>query len=251
MYNQAGDHKLPTPSLPNLSGFQTAADLLQAQQDKALNLQMAQKQVEKLVKKADANDNETSEDHEDIVITRSSGSSPPSPQKKEIDTPSSPRRVRTREEMEDTINGEEEILDGEEDIDETNSLSPPPAKRPHPNDIQENGSSPKKAKRMDLPGANIKISSRSTVSLEHNSTHTCIYIYMNKLNFADDGNSGDTSLVVSLEINGVNYQGVLFAQAQKFPWKGASQTAHPKKTAGVLNVNFIVRAVVVWLTYPL
>ena len=157
MYNAGGEHKLP-PNLPNLPGMPTAAEFLQAQ-DKALNLHMVQKQAEKLVKKADANDNETSEDKDDVVITRNSGSPPP--ERREIDPASSPPRVRPREEVEDAINGEEEILDGEEDIDESHSLSPPPAKRSHPDDIHENGSSPKKAKRMDLPGANIKISSRS------------------------------------------------------------------------------------------
>ena len=35
------------------------------------------------------------------------------------------------------------------------------------------------------------------------------------LYFSDDGRNGDSSLVVSLEINGTNYQGVLFAQSAK------------------------------------
>ena len=36
-----------------------------------------------------------------------------------------------------------------------------------------------------------------------------------KIFILDDGRSGDSSLVVSLEINGTNYQGVLFAQSAK------------------------------------
>lgn len=84
-----------------------------------------------------------------------------------------------------------------------NSLSPPPqhpptaghvgAKKRHRSteSIDEiEVPSPKKPSQnpLGLPGANIRINSRG------------------------DGRNGDSSLVVSLEINGTTYQGVLFAQ---------------------------------------
>ena len=42
--------------------------------------------------------------------------------------------------------------------------------------------------------------------------HIFLILYFD---FTDDGRNGDSSLVVSLEINGINYQGVLFAQSAK------------------------------------
>ena len=180
MYNQA-DLKMPVPvSLPNLPGLQSAAaDLLQAHQDKALNLQIAERQkavMEAAAKGAkrqnDANDNETTEGKDEVVITRRQASSP-SPRDTE-----SPRRIRTREEMEDILQGEEEILDGEDDEDGASSLSPPPSKRPHREGddevIRENGSPVKKVPKRtmeslnSLPGANIKIASRG------NNSELCI-----------------------------------------------------------------------------
>merc|ERR1712223_444494 len=76
-------------------------------------------------------------------------------------------------------------------LENENSLSPIPSKKRHrsnDSDDEVEVSSPKKQQTLGLPGVNIKMANRG------------------------DGRNGDSSLVVSLEINGTTYQGVLFAQ---------------------------------------
>jgi len=182
------------PNLPPLPGL--PADIFQQaqkQQDNALNLHLQRQR---------AMDEATRQAKDHILNTRLVG-----------------------EESED------EALEGEEDTKKSeyagsthndNSISPPPpmqaitaappqaatgltapsigGKKRHRSqdseDVEEvNVSSPKKHnsshRPLGLPGANIKIENRG------------------------DGRNGDSSLVVSLEINGTTFQGVLFAQPGK------------------------------------
>jgi len=182
------------PNLPPLPGL--PADIFQQaqkQQDNALNLHLQRQR---------AMDEATRQAKDHILNTRLVG-----------------------EESED------EALEGEEDTKKSeyagsthndNSVSPPPpmqaitgappatgltapssghGKKRHRSqdseDVEEvNVSSPKKShnsshRPLGLPGANIKIENRG------------------------DGRNGDSSLVVSLEINGTTFQGVLFAQPGK------------------------------------
>merc|ERR1712018_770340 len=80
----------------------------------------------------------------------------------------------------DAISGRSKDSDKSRDIEEDDDMSPPPMKRERVDSFDHRNGSPV------LPGANIRIANR--------------------------GDSGDSSLVVSLEINSVMYQGVLFAQ---------------------------------------
>ncbi|KAB7496707.1 hypothetical protein Anas_05748, partial [Armadillidium nasatum] len=70
---------------------------------------------------------------------------------------------------------------------------PPSAKRPHDEPLNQRLPTPNggSSTSLSVPGANIKITSRG------------------------DGRGQDQSLVVSMEINGILYQGVLFAQTPR------------------------------------
>lgn len=197
MYNQAGGGGSPPVSLPNLPGL--PADLLQhaaaahhqqQQQDKALNMQMERQQraieaaaQEAAVNAAVAAGNRLNHDNDN-----------------DKDEPSR-ERVPSRSEQQDDEDAKEgldeeinvERNNGDSSVHDTSSLSPPPLSsrkrhRSHDSDDLVEDVTPKKQHPLGLPGANIKIASRG------------------------DGRNGDSSLVVSLEINGTTYQGVLFAQ---------------------------------------
>ena len=222
MYNQAGSDlpKLPgvattIPSnFPSIPGLQhAAADLLKAQQDKAFDLQMAERQkmaleavaIETAAREAadrkeaaelkeqqrrlnnDSNDNHPSSGDDEIIIGREgreSGHGHNGVNGQRESRGSIPPHVRENDE----IIGQDDILEGEEDTyDETSSMSPPAAKRLrhsshddlsrirdrecNDKDRSSDESSPRKRpppgyntttlNASGLPGANIKISSRS------------------------------------------------------------------------------------------
>ena len=115
--------------------------------------------------------------------------------------------------------------------DDEASCSPPPMKR------ERRVSRPSEERRRTYArspvgnsgvGANIRISSRGK-STRRRSTKPCP---LSLLFLPFPGDSGDSSLVVSLEINSVMYQGVLFAQPKSdkaasghFPTSTSSATA--------------------------
>lgn len=191
MYGAAPPATGGLPNLPPLPGL--PADILQQaqqQQDKALNLHL-QRQMEAANEAAKEVRLRGEEDDDDD---------------------------NTKEAVEEDEEEEEVLIEKSDGASVQNSLSPPPTqpttvgsggvhhnttgllhsglsskKRHRSNDSieAEEVSSPKKPTHnnpLGLPGANIKIASRG------------------------DGRNGDSSLVVSLEINGTTYQGVLFAQ---------------------------------------
>ena len=222
MYNQAGSDLPKIPGMPtglpsnfpSIPGLQNAAvDLLKAQQDKAFDLQMAERQkmaleavaIETAAREAadrkeaaelkeahrrlnnDSNDNHTSSADDDVVIgreRRESGHGHNGVNGQRESRASVPPNGRDN----DDIIGQDDILEGEEDnYDETSSLSPPAAKRLrhssqddlsrvrdreyNDNERESEESSPRKRpspgynttslNASGLPGANIKISSRS------------------------------------------------------------------------------------------
>ena len=222
MYNQAGSDlpKIPgvTSSMPSnfpsIPGLQhAAADLIKAQQDKAFDMQMAERQkmaleavaIETAAREAadrkealelkeqqrrlnnDSNDNHTSSGEDDLIIDRErreSGHGHNGVNGQRDSRGSVPPHGRDN----DDIIGQDDILEGEEDnYDETSSMSPPAAKRlrhgSHDelrrardrecNDNERESDEPSPRKRpapgynttslnaSGLPGANIKISSRS------------------------------------------------------------------------------------------
>lgn len=84
---------------------------------------------------------------------------------------------------------------------------------------------------LTLPGANIKITNRG--KRNHNQTRSLPFFVDPTWNnseflrpFSGDSTSGDSSLVVSLEINGVSYQGVLFAQIKPKDHNNHSSSPH-------------------------
>ncbi|XP_012251012.2 protein dead ringer isoform X1 [Athalia rosae] len=87
------------------------------------------------------------------------------------------------------------------------TVGPPPAKRLLSDD--DNNSDPKGAS-SGLSGAHIKISNRG------------------------DGRNGENSLVVSMELNGVMYQGVLFAQTESTT-HGTTTNNNTKTSRGVVS----------------
>ena len=224
MYNQAGSDlpKIPgvTPGLPSnfpsIPGLPAAAaDLIKAQQDKAFDLQMAERQkmaleavaIETAAREAadrkeaaelkeqqrrlnnDSNDNHTSSADDDVIIgreRRESGHGHNGVNGDRDSRGSVPPNGRDNDE----IIGQDELLEGEEDnYDETSSMSPPANKRLRhgsnedlsrvrdrdgsDNEHVSEDSSPRKRpapgynttslNATGLPGANIKISSRSKI----------------------------------------------------------------------------------------
>lgn len=101
---------------------------------------------------------------------------------------------------------EDVLLDGEED----DALSPPPMKRERSDSTEgrTNGGGA-------IGGANIRIASR--------------------------GESGDKSLVVSLEINSIMYQGVLFAQPTSSPLRGKQVPNNSANNTNSLTSNISER----------
>ena len=202
MYNQAGSDlpKMPgtatsIPSnFPSIPGLQhAAADLLKAQQDKAFDLQMAERQkmaleavaIETAAREAadrkeaaelkeqqrrlnnDSNDNHPSSGDDEVVIgrkRRESGHGHNGINGQREERGSVPPHARDNDE----IIGQDDILDGEEDnYDETSSMSPPAAKRlRHSSDDdisrardrecsdKERGSDESSPRKRHLPGYN-------------------------------------------------------------------------------------------------
>ena len=223
MYNQAGSDLPKIPGVPtslpsNFPGIpglhNAAADLLKAQQDKAFDLQIAERQklaleavaIETAAREAadrkeaaelkeqqrrlnnDSNDNHPTDGDDEVLMgrkRRDSGRGHNGVNGQRESRGSLPPHERDNDE----IIGQDEILEGEEEdnYDETSSLSPPAAKRLrhgsrenmrrdadrecNDKDLASDESSPRKRplpgyntttiNASGLPGANIKISSRS------------------------------------------------------------------------------------------
>ena len=224
MYNQAGSDLPKIPGMansipsnfPSIPGLQNeAVNFLKAQQDKAFDMQMAERQkaaleavaIETAAREAadrkeaaelkeahrrlanDSNDNHTSSGDDDVVIgreRRESGHRHNGVNGQRESRGSMPPNGRGDN---DEIIGQDDILEGEEEdnYDETSSMSPPAAKRLrhgshddlsrvrdrecNDNERASDESSPRKRSSpaynttslnaSGLPGANIKISSRS------------------------------------------------------------------------------------------
>ena len=127
----------------------------------------------------------------------------------------------------------------EEEVNEnSSSLSPKISrKRRHSDDsgndaeVEELPPSPKKPSTIGLPGANIKIATRGKQTAAVMTACDSLFTFFV---FSGNGRNGEASLVVSLEINGINYQGVLFAQPAKI-W--IFEFFPPKTTFGQITHN--------------
>jgi len=179
MYNQStgmgGDQIRPPMSLPNMP---LPPDMIGLQQDKALNLHVErQRALEEMRRKED--------ERETMMKVES--------ERKEAEEREEERERNIRREMElkrDRLgfSHAERVVDDE-------GVSPPPSKRHHEDSVDEDRDMESIHETMErqsehlitpgpIPGTNIKITSR--------------------------GEGSESSLVVSMELNGMAYQGILF-----------------------------------------
>ena len=102
------------------------------------------------------------------------------------------------------------------DTELTVAPGPPPAKRL----LSDEDSPPEKNAPATL-GTHIKISNRGKIP---RTLYLSLSLSVTRFSFdfPGDGRNGDNSLVVSMELNGVMYQGVLFAQSDS---RSTSSTA--------------------------
>jgi hypothetical protein len=200
------------PNLPPLPGL--PADILQQaqqQQDNALNLHMErQRAIEAALDKEAKEERLRSEEDEE-----------------ELEGEGDESIKEAVDEDDNIVNNGGRANNGDAiSVHNESSLSPaalaaaapPSSKKRHRSRDSEDCdevSSPKKAHHtLGLPGANIKIASRGTL-LHILNAFGVVFLTHFLLLLAGDGRNGDSSLVVSLEINGTTYQGVLFAQPGK------------------------------------
>lgn len=138
-------------------------------------------------------------------------------------------RVRGREVM-------ERCQEEEEEEDRDVSSSPPPNKKANinvdeseedPEESEENLVIAEKKSRHQSQDHREESRERSPAPLEALSTSNLTLPGANiKITNRGDSTSGDSSLVVSLEINGVSYQGVLFAQIKPKDHNNHSSSPH-------------------------
>jgi len=175
MYNQregmGAEGIRPPMPLPNMP---LPPDIAGLHQDKALNLHVEMRRREEEMRRKD-------EEHSLKMEER---------EKKEAEEREQEREKNIRREME--LKRERLVGAAGEDADREEGVSPPPSKRPHPGEeVRTEGRGEVQGltgltlpQGVNLPGTNIKITSR--------------------------GEGEGSSLFVSMELNGLTYQGILF-----------------------------------------
>lgn len=125
------------------------------------------------------------------------------------------------------------------DTELTVAPGPPPAKR-----LLSDEDSPPEKNAPPTLGTHIKISNRGNGNDRSSSYFLPPSLSLSLLPaqrdswllyFPGDGRNGDNSLVVSMELNGVMYQGVLFAQSDSRSTSSTASTANNKPSRSVVS----------------